>query len=237
MTYGETMHYVYSKLRAAGAEVPELIFPPTVCSELWRASGGWPGILDRVALLALADTNALPVPASCIERPVVPQGTWQLLQKETKGYGLAEPPAPPTLFVTHEGETLDEIAFDLPRLLIGRSEHNDISINSRFVSRHHALLVRHGATTFLMDLNSTNGTFVNSQRVSNQVLMHDDIIMLGNHRIKFDDPHAVGRGAFEGVDMADTVIMKSLADMRRLLAQENTEVLPSISENLPTSGF
>ena len=142
----------------------------------------------------------------------------------------------PTLYVTHEGKTLHEATFEEPRLLIGRSEHNDIAIDSKFVSRHHALLVRHGSATFLMDLNSTNGTFVNSTRVSNYVLVHDDVISLGNHRIKFSDPSATHRGSLEGEQFADTAIMKTLEDMRRLLAEENTEILPAPSEDLPGSG-
>jgi pSer/pThr/pTyr-binding forkhead associated (FHA) protein len=143
---------------------------------------------------------------------------------------------PPTLYVSLDGKTLRELTFDLQRLLIGRSEHNDISINSKFVSRHHALLVRHGSTTFLMDLNSSNGTFVNSRRVSNHVLIHDDVITIGNHHIKFNDPHATRRGSLDGNEFADTAIMKTLEDMRSLLAQENTEILPTVTENLPTSG-
>ena len=87
-----------------------------------------------------------------------------------------------------------------------------------------------------MDLNSSNGTFVNSKRVSNHVLIHDDVITLGNHRIKFNDPHATRRGSLEGLEFADTAIMKTLEDMRRLLAQENTEILPAQTEKLPTSG-
>ena len=123
---------------------------------------------------------------------------------------------------------------DQSRLLIGRSEHNDISIDSRFVSRHHALLVRHGGSTFLMDLNSTNGTFVNGRRVSNHVLLHDDVITVGHHKIKFSDPFATRGGKLEGTEFADTTIMKTLDDMRSLLAQENTALLPTASEDLPT---
>jgi pSer/pThr/pTyr-binding forkhead associated (FHA) protein len=88
-----------------------------------------------------------------------------------------------------------------------------------------------------MDLNSYNGTFVNSKRVSNHVLIHNDVVMIGNHRIKFIDPHATDRGAPEGVEFADTVIMKSLDDMRQLLARENTAMLPTLTENVPTSGI
>ncbi len=121
-----------------------------------------------------------------------------------------------------------------PRLLIGRSDHNDIAIGSRFISRHHALLVRHGSATFLMDLNSTNGTFVNAKRVSNQVLVHDDVITVGHHKIKFSDPYARSRDQLDGPEFADTAIMKTLEDMRNLLAQENTALLPAATEDLPT---
>jgi len=143
---------------------------------------------------------------------------------------------PPTLFVTEKGKTTHEMRCDKPRLLIGRSEHNDLTIDSRFVSRHHMLLVRHGSTTFLMDLNSTNGSYVNSRRVSNQVLIDNDVITIGNHRIKFCDPHAKRRDVLEGAEFDDTVIMKTLDDMRSLLAQENTAAMPSLTENVPTLG-
>ena len=237
MTNDEAMHYLYTKLRAAGSEVPEYVFPIAVCTELWRASGGWPGILDRIALLSLARAESLPVPQEEVEHPVLPQGTWGNAELLEAGQQSAEPPDAPTLYVSHDGETLRELSFDISRLLIGRSEHNDIAITSRFISRHHALLVRHGSATFLMDLNSTNGTFVNSKRVSNHVLVHDDVISLGNHRIKFNDPHATKRDSLDGMEFADTAIMKTLDDMRKLLAQENTEVLPAATENLPTSGI
>jgi pSer/pThr/pTyr-binding forkhead associated (FHA) protein len=110
--------------------------------------------------------------------------------------------------------------------LIGRSEHNDLTIKSSYISRHHAMFVKFGMATLLMDLNSRNGTFVNSRRVSNQVIIHDDIINIGNHRIKFVDPNAKARSALEGASFADTVLMKDLSDVRKLLARGGTEELP-----------
>ena len=232
----EAMHYIHTKLRAAGSIFPEFVFPNAVCTELWRASGGWPGVLDRIALLSLAQAETLPVRVEDIERPVVPQGTWDEAKHLATEQQYTEPPSPPTLYVSHPGGTLRELTFDMPRLLIGRSEHNDITIASKLISRHHALLVRQGSMTFLMDLNSSNGTLVNSKRVSDHVLIHDDVITLGHHRIKFNDPHATKRGSLEGLDVADTAIMRTLGDMRELLAQENTGILPVQTENLPNSG-
>lgn len=234
MTSGEALNYLHTKLRAAGCDTPEYIIPISVCNELWQASGGWPGILDRIALLALARTDTLPVSASAVERPTIPDGTWH--GAGANGGGREDAPDPPVLYLTQNGKTLNKFVFDKPRLLVGRSDHNDLAIDSRFVSRHHLLLVRHGDATFLMDLNSTNGTYVNSRRVSNQLLVNDDIITVGHHRIKFHDPHAKQRGGVESIEFSDTVIMKSLEDMHSLLQTENTSIYPVQSENLPTLG-
>jgi len=234
MTRSEATDYLHEKLRAAGTDFPAFVFPNAVCDELWEASGGWPGIIDRIALLALARSETLPITTDVVEHPTLPMGTWADASSDDAVAEVAVPPAPPQIIVTNSGSVIQELTMEKPRLLIGRSEHNDVSIGSRFISRHHALLVRHGNATFLMDLNSTNGTFVNAKRVSNHVLLHDDVITVGHHKIKFDDPFATRRHDLDGAEFADTAIMKTLEDMRNLLAQENTELLPAASEDLPT---
>ncbi len=140
---------------------------------------------------------------------------------------------PPTLFLTEKGKPTRELSFEKSRMLVGRTEHNDIRIRSDFVSRHHLLLIRHGKATFLMDLNSTNGTFVNSKRVTNQLLIDDDVILVGNHRLKFCDPNATQRGTLDHVEFANTAIMKTLEDMRKRLLNGNTSIMPLLTEQLP----
>jgi type II secretory pathway predicted ATPase ExeA/pSer/pThr/pTyr-binding forkhead associated (FHA) protein len=233
MTCGETKEYLRRKLSAAGSVAPENVFPNSVCVELWEASGGWPGVLDRVALLALANTESLPVTTASIERPTLPSETASYSVRESEGI-VEQDPQPPKLFVSKDGVTLRELTFEQPRLLVGRSEHNDIAIPSKFISRHHLMLVRHDTSTFVMDLNSSNGTYVNSKRISNHVLVHNDVITVGHHRIKFVAPDAVSRVALNEAQFAETTIMKTLDDMRRLLAEENTVRLPIATENLPT---
>jgi hypothetical protein len=211
MSCDETKYYLRKKLSAAGSETPERVFPNSVCVELWEASGGWPGVLDRIALLALARAEKLPVTAASIERPALPDDTVDCSVAESESI-VELPPAPPKLFVSKDGETIRELSFEQPRLLVGRSEHNDIAIPSKFVSRHHLMLVRHSTSTFVMDLNSSNGTYVNSKRI----------------------PHAVSRVALNEAQFADTAVMKTLDDMRMLLDHENTVMLPIATENLPT---
>ena len=234
LTQEEAKSYLHDKLRAVGSDYPDFVFPDATCGELWKASGGWPGILDRLALLALARAETLPVSTEDVEHPALPTGTWDEEELALAERDFATSSGAPQLVISSNGNVVADIRMDKPRLLIGRSDHNDIAIGSRFISRHHALLVRHGSATFLMDLNSTNGTFVNAKRVSNYVLVHNDVITLGHHKIKFHDTDARARGNLSGVEFADTAIMKTLQDMRNLLAQENTELLPAASEDLPT---
>ena len=51
MSCDEAKDYLRDKLKAAGSMVPEYILPSSVCVELWDASGGWPGVIDRIAEL------------------------------------------------------------------------------------------------------------------------------------------------------------------------------------------
>ncbi|MGI9247580.1 MAG: FHA domain-containing protein [Woeseiaceae bacterium] len=234
MTQREVKDYLYSKLQAAGSDNPAFIFPEGVCTELWNASGGWPGILDRLALLSLANAATLPVKLADIEHPALPSGTWDEDDPEPAGIEIADLPLVPQLIVTTNGNVVNDLRMEVPRILIGRSDHNDISINSSFISRHHALLVREGSSTFLMDLNSTNGTFVNAKRVSNHVLAHDDVITIGHHKIKFCDPHALTPSELGGAEFLETTVMTTLEDLRNLQSHENTQMLPITVEDTPS---
>jgi type II secretory pathway predicted ATPase ExeA len=220
----ETKNYLYAKLKAVGCREPARVFPEDVCLELHEAAGGWPGWLDRLAALALSRAEKLPVTSELVERTETFDDLPALLDAAID-WTAEERDDAPVLIVTLDGQTVEQRVLSGTRMLIGRAEHNDLRIDSRFVSRHHALLVRHGDATVLMDLNSTNGTFVNSRRVSNLVLRHEDIVQLGQHRIKFLDPRATARPELEETSLAETVVMKTLEDVRRLVARERTEAI------------
>lgn len=232
MTEYETTDYLHAKLKAGGCPDPELVIPESVCGEFHIAAGGWPGILDRIALLALAKAPHRPVTKQHVEHPVLPEDQMAVLTPQNPASGQHEATStggPPQLFLTQAGETLKEITLNRPRLMIGRSEHNDLQIDSRYISRHHAMLMRNGSVTFLLDLNSTNGTFVNSRHISHHVMMHNDVISLGNHRIKFVHAGATETNEYDTAGSAETVVLKNLQDMRQMLALENTQAMPALA--------
>jgi pSer/pThr/pTyr-binding forkhead associated (FHA) protein len=71
------------------------------------------------------------------------------------------------------------------RVLLGRSRECDIRISDGNVSRRHAELVQEGATYWLVDLGSTNGTELNGERVDRAKLSDGDRILLGDTNVVF----------------------------------------------------
>jgi len=209
LTKDETTEYLHAKLRAGGCVDPQEVLPDDVCEALHSAAGGWPGLVDSLVRLAMGKADIFPIRKDQIERLLTSNGK-------------------PSLVDENDGTS--------PRLLVGRSDHNDLCINSRYVSRHHALFFKRGSATFLMDLNSTNGTYVNSRRAHNQVLNHEDVISIGNHGIKFHDPAARQRDSLDGTGFDETVVMENLGDMRKLLARQNTQCLPTLSGRASSAG-
>ncbi len=80
------------------------------------------------------------------------------------------------------------------RISIGRAVENDIVITSKRVSREHACVRRDGWRVLLEDLGSTNGTFLNNERVLSPVSLRDgDLVSIGGIELKFHDPDITTR--------------------------------------------
>lgn len=69
---------------------------------------------------------------------------------------------------------------------IGRHPENTIVIDNRLASSHHAKIVQTKQELHLIDLNSTNGTFVNNDQVAEYQLAHQDWISIGKHVLIVD---------------------------------------------------
>jgi len=79
-------------------------------------------------------------------------------------------------------------------ITIGRAVENDIVITSKRISREHARVRREGSRVMLEDLNSTNGTFLNEERVLAPAVLHDeDQIKIGDVVLLFHDPDVTFR--------------------------------------------
>ncbi|HEY6481908.1 MAG TPA: FHA domain-containing protein [Steroidobacteraceae bacterium] len=68
---------------------------------------------------------------------------------------------------------------------VGRTPDNDLQIDARFISRHHAVILAGPAHAIIEDLNSTNGVLVNDRRITRQPLKDGDNVMIGKTRFRF----------------------------------------------------
>ncbi|MDO8314311.1 MAG: FHA domain-containing protein, partial [Rugosibacter sp.] len=89
------------------------------------------------------------------------------------------------LILSIDGAILKEIPLTKERTTIGRKPHNDIQIDNLAISGEHAVIITIYKDSFLEDLNSTNGTFVNNQSIKKHFLQTGDVITLGKYSLKY----------------------------------------------------
>ena len=94
------------------------------------------------------------------------------------------------LVLSIDGQELAEYNMSKERYTIGRLPDNDIRIDNPAVSGHHALIINILNDSFLEDLNSTNGTYVNGKIVKKHAMQHGDVITVGHHALRFIDSEA-----------------------------------------------
>ena len=86
----------------------------------------------------------------------------------------------PRLVIRAPGQPLREVVLDREAFTVGRKPDNDIVLPLNYVSGHHGRLERRGTAWHYLDLGSTNGTFVNGQRVPGVALRDGDILRIGD---------------------------------------------------------
>jgi len=196
LTSLESILYLRTRFIAAGGVHSEKVFSIEVCEKLRTMSCGWPGALNGFAFEALERRNDLRT-----ARPV------------------------PRLTVSRDGVNIAEYELHDRQYVIGRTELADIVIEDSYASKMHAILQVYSNAVLLIDLNSTNGTTVNSVVVQKTILRNNDIISLGRFRIKVEDVPAISPEMDERIKTSDTLKMKHLVDLRRTRARRTIKAL------------
>ncbi len=94
------------------------------------------------------------------------------------------------LVLNLNGVVQGEYELDQERLTIGRKPDNDIQIDNLAVSGKHALVISILDDSFLEDLGSTNGTYVNGKLIKKHALKDGDVVAIGKHELKYVNEHA-----------------------------------------------
>ena len=194
----QTAAYVAHRLRAAGAPNPDALMPYTLLPQIHACSLGIPANINKLctrALIHAREEGAGQVTHSALDKAIEDLG-WErrrlrmenaVLEQVT---ALAPSPSQAKLVITMQGEVEREIALKSDRMLVGRGEEADVRIDSVFISRYHALIVRDGNRDLLLDLGSTNGLLVNSRRILRRALRHRDLIQVGPARVMYVNEQA-----------------------------------------------
>jgi hypothetical protein len=137
-------------------------------------------------------TEATPLGEGTSELGAEPEGT---SQDHASLPEVNEPPAEPSertaivkptgkkIWVQREGHAAIEL--EGVRFTVGRDPRCEIVIPSPRVSREHAAVIVDGDGVLVTDLNSSNGTFFNGQRVMKHIVSDGDVVQFGNEKITF----------------------------------------------------
>lgn len=118
-------------------------------------------------------------------------------------------------------EVLGTYEMDHDVLIIGRASDCDVVIDNLNISRHHSQIQKREGLYYLEDLKSNNGTFLNGESISSEMLTFGDEIGIGKHTLRFDSHSRLSRAAgslpaaspahASGMDAADggTVVVKA----------------------------
>jgi len=78
---------------------------------------------------------------------------------------------------------LKTLETDKETITIGRENNSDIQINNLGVSKKHASITRQNGSYFIEDLNSTNGTLLNNEKITKAGLSGKDVVTIGKHTL------------------------------------------------------
>lgn len=104
---------------------------------------------------------------------------------------------PAKLVLSLNASVLGEYSLEKERITIGRKPDNHIQVDNLAVSGQHAAIITILNDSFLEDLDSTNGTFVNGKLIKKHALKNGDVISVGKHELKYVNEEASADDDFE----------------------------------------
>jgi pSer/pThr/pTyr-binding forkhead associated (FHA) protein len=129
------------------------------------------------------------------------------------------------LILMFNKQVVKEVPLLTGSVTIGRQEDNGIVIDNLSVSTFHARIDKTGSNYLLTDLQSTNGTYVNDQRVTSHKLLNGDNILVGKHLLVFvasdqEEPRGDREPTLNKTMILDT------QKQRQLLSRQKTPATP-----------
>lgn len=207
---------------SANTPVPDVVQPSDsaqVTSRMADGNGAAPAYTNQ------APTEPVPAPVDEMSQTVP-------MQSALATAGNARLVVLSTNMAGHEFE------LDKPSMVIGRTEDNEVWVNHRSISRHHAKIVRENGRYSVVDLQSSNGVRVNGEEYGKVELRRGDVIDLGHVRMRFveaGEDFVFGRDA-QAIDIGSAGRSRAAVWVALLLLLSGAGVALFLIMNNGTSG-
>jgi type II secretory pathway predicted ATPase ExeA len=222
-TLDETRSYVWACLRGAGCDWAEELVPDEVALDVQAFTQGIVGDINALccaALDAIAERSTGSNRQPKVTRAVLKEAganlnlrydasawTQPIEELSPEAVHLTDPSRlrleAARLIVSSGRTVVAEVTLNRPRMILGRDDSCDISLDSRYVSRFQNLFLETPEGWVLIDLSSTNGCFVNGRRIREHHLRDGDLIAVGHHQMRFTGPSAKARASSEPLEALD----------------------------------
>ena len=233
-TLEETRAYIWACLRGAGCDWAEELVPDEVALDIQGFTQGVVGDVNAICCAALDaiaarsnSSNRQPKVSRALLKEVgghlnlrYDSSAWAQPVEElsAEAVHLSDPNQlrlEAARLIVSSGRTIvAEVTLDRPRMVLGRDDSCDISLDSRYVSRFQNLFLETPEGWMLIDLSSTNGCFVNGRRVREHRLRDGDLIAVGHHQMRFAGPSAKQRTTAPPASAeADTTLVAARSDV------------------------
>ncbi|OQX91886.1 MAG: hypothetical protein B6D58_05735 [candidate division Zixibacteria bacterium 4484_95] len=136
----------------------------------------------------------------------------------------------PEILVKYEDKVIEKFITEKKRVSIGRTPNNDVVLDNRGVSRHHATIEFNEDQALIIDNESLNGTFVNSRKVSEEILKDNDVITIGKFNLIYYKDAQKDENVFglDGTMVLKTKKQKEILEKDKLSRQLTSEAGCSI---------
>jgi general secretion pathway protein A len=235
----DTQLYIQHRLEVAGSQGRQ-IFDPETYPLIFRYTGGIPRLVNT-----LCDTSMMAAFAQDRDvvgvddmKAAIEELQWvEYAERSVKlhalghGHGHSSESAGERrvvlgrILVGFNGQTIAERELTPGRFIIGRTPDNDLQIDSKYISRHHAQIITSASTSVLEDLNSTNGIYVRAKRVRRRMLNDGDVVQIGQHEIMYFDERLSRTRVLpgEGEDDAMPLAQDAMQDRKQTTADTNDD--------------
>jgi general secretion pathway protein A len=185
LTENETREYINHRLSIAGMGDDNL-FSRTTIPIIYQYTGGIPrliNILCDTALISAFVDGKSKISVKVIEDVII-ELQWtpycDRTHKQIKNEDLHQLDyESPKLIINRSGDNEEEqVTIDREMVSLGRLENNDILFEDKSVSSHHAKIITTQGKSYILDLGSKNGTYVNNKPIEKCRLKPGDVITL-----------------------------------------------------------